>query len=164
MNISAISSTTQKNPVFGQIVLGRGGAKRLAQSMPQRDAETLINNHLFNPNDILITENSVEVMPEAKNRIYNISRIIASGKDFTDIEVFEHGMKNIFRINREVNADKYGTKNKQISLAEAIAEEINNNRMWKNNLRTDDSKEAMPDSIQRKADAITRYSQCHGTF
>ena len=156
MKINSITPE-QRQQSFGMIKLGHGGSKRLAEAVPVLEAERIIRNNLFNDCDILVSEKATEIITPNKNFIIKVIKKIAGGKDFTDIEVSEHGKHGIFKItpglsNKEIN--KYGEKLQDISLAEAISKIISKDYKWPNYLRGVNLAKSEEATIPRINDAI----------
>ena len=156
------------NPNFKAIILGKGGSQRLAETMPINGAKKLIRNNTFIKNDILITRDSVEILPEDKNLILKVSDKIAGSKDFTDIEVFEHGDRYVFKVEpglSEGEIDKYGHKNRQISLAEAVAKNLK--WEWLESVRMSGINNAEKDAmttVQKSAKEIEFFNNNYYSF
>lgn len=166
MNIHSISSA---NVSFGDIKLGVGGAERLAKTIPALQAKILISRNTFVKSDVLISSNNVEVIPPERNMILRISKILANSKHFSDIEIFEHEKRHIFKIVPGISDSdvyKYGINNKQISIAEIIARIIDKNPNWKKFLRSGEKESDIEISpaIKKAAKEIELYNKNHALF
>lgn len=168
MNVNPVAGNST-GVSFGDIKLGIGGAERLAKTLPVTEAKKMISHNTFVESDIFISSDAVEVIPPAKNMILKISKAIANGKDFTDVEVFEHDKRYIFKVSPGIpdsELNKYGSDNAQISLAENIARIIDKNYNWMTLLRKGhkETDSAVPDSIINSAKEIELYNKTHYTF
>ena len=69
----------------------------------------------------------VKILPQSGNTVLKVGDVFARGDKFTDIEVSKDGVSYIFRLDRELSdkeINKFGTKNRQIVFADAIANRI----------------------------------------
>lgn len=163
MQVNSVS-LQQNNQSFGRVLLGRGGAKRLVNTMSPMDARILISRDFLGISDVLISENAVEVFSPEKDRIFKVSNVIASSRDYTDIEVFEHGKRNIFKVRAALAPNTYGANNQDINMALAVAKEMNSNPRWQENLRFGENDGDLPEAKQKAVEALEKYYKDYGMF
>lgn len=168
MRINSIK-TYQDKTSFGQVILGKGGAERLALGMPISDAKLLVSRNFFNKNDILISSRAVEIIPPEKDTVLQVTDTYALGRKFTDIEVFERGVRHIFRLNKRLSDEeisRYGIENRQISLAEEITKAMRGSFELPKFMRLVRARknEVLPREISDKAQEIKTYARNYGMF
>lgn len=157
-----INSISGQNQSFGMLKYDDGGIKRLAQTLPVNEVKKIIRNNFFNNCDIFVSEKDVELLTKDPNFILKVGDKVAASKEFTDIEVFNHGKRGIFKLNREMpeeEINRYGHQNRALSFAQAIAAQIDKDFLnwrkmftWHNG-----AAEKTPEKIQQAVDEIIKY-------
>ena len=164
MKINAIE--TPQEPSFGNINLGNGGAKRLLETVDKPTIKKMIKNNFLNECDILITKNTVEIIPPEKNIILKITNKYKAEEDGTLIDVFEHETPTSIKIKKiltEKDINEYGENNKEISLAEHISKFIKMHWDWKKALKINNNSNTLS-KIDKDVEELEQYNRFYGSF
>lgn len=164
-----INSVPEHNLSFGMLKYDDGGIKRLAKTMPATEVKKIIRNNFFNKCDVFVSEKDVEILTQNPNFILKVGDKVASGKGFTDIEVFNHGKRGVFKLNREMTEKEinhYGQQNRALSFAQAIASQIDKDVLhWRKMLTwRDKATEETSKKILDTIDEIEKYNMNYYKF
>lgn len=139
LSITGYNTSAKYNQPFGSVKLGRGGDIALSKKLFMKNAKEFITSQSNIHTTVLVTENTVEVIPPEVNFILKVTGRYKKtpNKNFVYIEVEDHGKKGYVKIPRNIkNSDifVYGKENSDFSLARILAKEIDNNARWESGL------------------------------